>query len=221
MLNNYERAIFDVVSEECEAMIPKNYEEHIFSAKFEKNMEKLIKRRSKPYYKLISTGARRAACMIVAVIVLSASALSVKAVREAVYEFIMRIFSDHTQISANREGPDEYPKTIEEEYYIADLPEGFELVDHDVSDNFVYYIYTNEDDYIVFRQYTKDTYIYNIDNEQQEQDLLEFDDQKYITCYNKNEYTYIWDNGEYIFILISNCDKDDMINLCRSTKIKE
>lgn len=221
MLNNYERAIFDVVSEECEAMIPKNFEEHIFSAKFEKNMEKLIKRRSKPYYKLISTGARRAACMIVAVIVLSASALSVKAVREAVYEFIMRIFSDHTQISANREGPDEYPKTIEDEYYIADLPEGFELVDHDVNDYYVYSCFVKEDDYIVLRQFTKDKYVRNLDNERFEQNIIEVNGQKYITIYNNNEYTFIWDNGKYILNLTSNCDKESIINLCRSTKIKE
>ena len=67
-----------------------------FSEKFERKMDKLIRRRNKPYFNLICTGGRRAACIVAAIIILSASSLSVEAVREAVNDFFMSIFGDLT-----------------------------------------------------------------------------------------------------------------------------
>lgn len=72
-----------------------------FSEKFERKMDKLIRRRNKPYFNLICTGGRRAACIVAAIIILSASSLSVEAVREAVNDFFMSIFGDHTAVSVN------------------------------------------------------------------------------------------------------------------------
>lgn len=69
---------------------------HVFSEKHNKKMAKLIKRQRKPYFKLICTTGRRVACIVVLMLVVFASSLTVKAVREAVYDFIMSIFSDHT-----------------------------------------------------------------------------------------------------------------------------
>ena len=220
MRSNYERAIFDALTEEYEAMIPQIVEEHIFSARFEKKMDRLIKRRQKPYYALISTGARRAACIIAAVVVLSASALSVKAVREKVWHFITRVFSDHTKITTDREQFADYPETIEEEYFIGNLPEDFELVEYVSADTMVYSVYENYDSYISFSQSTKDSYVLNIDNEQSEQSTLETDGQEYMIIHNDNYYTIIWDNGKYVFTLTSNIDKDSTLDLCTSTKIK-
>lgn len=55
------------------------------SKKFERKMDKLIRRRNKPYFNLICTGGRRAACIAAVIIILSASSLSVEAVREVVH----------------------------------------------------------------------------------------------------------------------------------------
>ena len=64
-------------------------EPHIFSRRHEKKMQKLFKRQRKPYFKLISTTGRRAACVFAAIVVLSASAMSVKAVRKTFFDFIV------------------------------------------------------------------------------------------------------------------------------------
>ena len=101
-----------------------------FSKKFERKMDKLIRRRNKPYFNLICTGGRRAACIAAVVIILSASSLSVEAVREAVHDFFMSIFEDHTAVSVNSDTEKDYPATIEEEYAISNLPDGFELSDY-------------------------------------------------------------------------------------------
>ena len=100
-----------------------------FSEKFERKMDKLIRRRNKPYFNLICTGGRRAACIAAVVIILSASSLSVEAVREAVHDFFMSIFEDHTAVSVNSDTEKDYQATIEEEYAISNLPDGFELSD--------------------------------------------------------------------------------------------
>ena len=62
--------------------------EHEFSDKFNRKMKKLIARQKKQYFRFVSTAGRRAACIILAVVVISASALSVEAVRNAVYDFL-------------------------------------------------------------------------------------------------------------------------------------
>lgn len=218
--NNYKKALFDVLFEECEAMIPDMKEDHIFSPKFEKKMKRLISRHKKPYYHLISTGTRRAACIVVALLVFSASAMSVKAVREAVLDFIMHIFSDHAEVQTGIGLGSDYPATIEEEYYIADLPEGFELEGYFSNDYMVHSWYINGDEYIILDQYTRNQFLGNYDIEQVDQDNIYIDGQKYLYFYDNNEHTFIWDNGKYIFILSSNSDKKLVFDLCKSTKNK-
>lgn len=216
--NHYKKALFDVINNECEAMIPDTYEDHIFSPKFEKKMRKLISRHKKPYYRFISTGARRAACIVVALLVFSASAMSVKAVREAVLDFIMHIFSDHTEVKTDIGSGEDYPETIEEEYYISELPEGFEMVNHYSNSFLVHSLYKNEDEYIILDQYTREIYYSNYDTERKDQNFIEIDGQEYLFFSTNIEYTYIWDNGKYIFMMISNCDKDRVLDLCKATK---
>ena len=124
-----------------------------FSEKFERKMDKLIRRRNKPYFNLICTGGRRAACIAAVVIILSASSLSVEAVREAVHDFFMSIFEDHTAVSVNSDTEKDYQATIEEEYAISNLPDGFELSDYNRDSGTIFAAYFNGDKYIFFEVY--------------------------------------------------------------------
>lgn len=76
------------------------------------------------------------------------SSLSVKAVREAVCNFFMNIFSDHTEIIADSEIVNSYPHSIDEEYHISSLPNGFKQVDYDKMENSIIITYFKDDDYI-------------------------------------------------------------------------
>ena len=143
--------------------VDKRYE---FSEKYNKKINKLIKHREKPYFTLICTTGRRVACFVTALLILSFSSLSVKAVREAVCDFFMNIFSDHTEIIADSEIVNSYPHSIDEEYHISSLPNGFKQVDYDKMENSIIITYFKDDDYIFFEQYTKDAYLSNYDNEQ-------------------------------------------------------
>lgn len=195
--------------------------EHIFSEHHNRKMNKLIKRQRKPYFKLISTAGRRAACIIVAFVVLSASALSVKAIREAFFDFITRIFSDHTVVTVESGTDKGYPTTIEEEYFISELPDGFVEMDKGITDNSIDIFYFRNDEYVFFTQYTKAKYERNYDNERSEfSEFIDSDGKRYMIITNQSEITYIWDNGKYIFEITSNLDKEYTLKLCKSTKIK-
>lgn len=194
---------------------------HVFSEKHNKKMAKLIKRQRKPYFKLICTTGRRVACIVVLMLVVFASSLTVKAVREAVYDFIMSIFSDHTVVTVDSGTDAGYPETIEEEYYISDLPEGFDEVEYMKSDLAVRRNYFNNNSYIFFLQFTKAYYRDNYDNEHSVSiEHYRDNKQEYQVIVAQNVITYIWDNGRYIISITSNLDKNSILKLCKSTKFK-
>lgn len=198
-----------------------NSSEHIFGEKHNKKMTKLIKLQRKPYFNLISTTGRRAACIVFAFLVISASALSVKAVREAFFDFITSIFSNHNVVTTESRTDRGYPTTIKEEYYISELPEGFEEMGKGITDNSVDISYFRNDEYVFFTQYTKTAYEQNYDNEHSEfNEYTDSDGKQYIVITNKSGITYIWDNGRYIFEITSNLDKEYALKLCKSTKVK-
>ena len=192
-----------------------------FSKKFERKMDKLIRRRNKPYFNLICTGGRRAACIAAVVIILSASSLSVEAVREAVHDFFMSIFEDHTAVSVNSDTEKDYPATIEEEYAISNLPDGFELSDYNRDSGTIFAAYFYGDKYIFFDQFVHDSYLVNFDNEHSELEYYTDESgQEYLIQSTNHDFCISWDNGEYIFKITSNLNKKDTLSLCKSTKSK-
>lgn len=191
-----------------------------FSEKFERKMKRLIKRREKPYFRLICTTGRRIACTAAAIIIILSSALRVEAVREAIHDFLMYIFNGHTAVSVSGTIPD-YPSAIEEIYEIADLPAGFEQIDYYFDDSSVLISYFREEKYIFFEQNVYYDFEGDYDNSHSEFEYYtdEFG-QEYLIQDTGTDYCIIFNNGRYIIRIISNLNKDDVINLCKSTKIK-
>ena len=112
-----EIAEFHRLAEECD---------HVFSEKFEKKMQKLIKRTRKPYYSLINTGFKRAACIIVVIMTCFGGLMNVEAVRDSFKNF--RLFTnddDMTKININ--GNAGFPTSIEEIYVIT-----YNLLDYEI-----------------------------------------------------------------------------------------
>ena len=224
MIENPEllQAIEDVFNERFEQEMQefKSTPPFVFSEKHNKKMAKLIKRQRKPYFKLICTTGRRVACIIVAIVAIAASTLSVKAVREAIFNFITRIFSDHTVVTVESGTAEGYPETIEEEYYISELPEGFERVDYSKRDISVSSTYFNNDKYVFFIQYTKEYYEGAFDNEQTQYEKQFISGQDYLILSSDYDTTFVWDDGSYILSIRSNIDKNTILELCESTKSK-
>ncbi len=194
--------------------------DYVFSDKYKRKINKLIKRREKPYFKLICTTGRRIVCTAAAVIIILASALSVEAVREAIHDFLMNIFKGHTAVSVSGTIED-YPTVIEEEYEIANLPEGFEKVDYYADDKSIFAAYFNEEKYILFEQTIYYDFIENLDNSHSEFEYYtDTANQEYLIHNTGSDYCITFNNGKYIIRITSNLDKNEVINLCKDTKIK-
>ena len=213
----FRKAIGEALHPEFAAMIPE-HGEHIFSEKFERKMERLIRRRRKPYYSLISTSLRRTACIIVMFLVVSfTTVMSVEALRKPFLDFISSIFSDHTTIESVLDLDGDYPEKIEDEYFISELPDGFVEKSINRNESSIDILYTNGDKFIIFSQNTKDGFKTAFDNEHNEFSVFTDESgQRYIEIKSELSKSLIWDNGTYIFTIDSNLDKNTILKLFRS-----
>jgi hypothetical protein len=213
----FKRAIFEALTIEYENLIPQT-DEHIFSADFDKKMAKLIKRREKPYYKMINTLGKRIACFIIIFIIASCSAvMSVSALRSAFIDFWVNIFDKFSIVRSVNNG--NAPETIEKIYEIT-----YDLSDYSYdlwfADEYTRKIeYAKEDVYINFEQSTKSVFDTHLNTEDSviETVIINGSEAVYFTD-NHNYHTIIWDNGDYVFLLRSNISKTELINIANSVQ---
>ena len=191
----FRKAIAEALDPEYAAMIPE-HGEHIFSDKFERRMQKLIRRRRKPYYVLIRTGLRRAACIVVMFLVVSfTTVMSVEALRKPFLDFLTNIFSDHTTIESVLDLDGDYPETIQERYEITEGLEGFVLEDKIITSKSISYIYKdpNSNAILYFFQRTIIDYKNEINTENSTISNISFG--KYTVLYYVDDLgynNYIW-----------------------------
>ena len=220
----FRKAIGEALHPEFAAMIP-DHGKHIFSEKFERKMEKLIRRRRKPYYSLISTGLRRAACIIVMFLVVSfTTVMSVEALRKPFLDFLSSIFSDHTTIESVLDLDGDYPETIEERYEITEGLEDYYLEsksdNHSLAASF--FAHKTRDLYIAFYQNTINNYKKNLNTEGTTISFINIDTQNAISYYDSHGYYHlVWNNGKYIIELHSNVSKNALIELAKTVKKAE
>lgn len=216
------KALEEVTDEYSDEYISAPYdEEHIFSDRFNKKMDKLVRRRSSSYYEFICTSGRRAACTAAAIVLIFSCSMSVRACREAVYRFVVNAFSDHDNVVVDKQEDIASPATIEQVYTIAALPEGFEETSHSETGSSVFTAYMNGEKFILFSQYTADSYNKDIDNEHSGfEETADKDGAKYLihSDANDNSYTVIWNKDGYVFEIHSNINKEALLDLCRDTK---
>lgn len=120
------------------------------------------------------------------------------------------------------------PTTIEYEYYLPVLPDGFEMVDHyNISSIDVYTIYVNEfsGQTIILSQRTKEKYSRHYNTEDNNFEEIEVNGHEGIYIYyngiERIRSIVIWDNDDYIFELEGDLPKKELLDLAKSTKVVE
>lgn len=190
--------------------------DHVFSKQFEKKMKHLIKY-GEPVSKRKITVKKLFICITAAVIAATIMAFSVGAIRDFFKNFFMEIFDTHTEVQSV--DYEDAPTSIET-IYIIDIPHGFELVYEDeVFDwsPFISHEFYNDNEYISFTQYVKSKYDVNLNTENHLLEYIEINgNDGYIIDLGDNEYIVSWDNGSYIFQIISNVGKNKLIKLAES-----
>lgn len=212
------KALFYALSPEYEKILSEQKEEHVFSSKFNKDMHKLIKRRKKPYYKLINTLGKRVACVVgIFLIASSITVLSVDAFRNTVANFFVGIYEKFSTVQP--EEKNNAPTTIEDIYEITyDLSE-YTIDYEDYTEYSRNITYVNNEILIDFQQYTKEMYDENINTEGADISTININDNEAMYFRDNHQYDcIIWDNGDYIFALYSNIGKDELISIAQSVQ---
>ena len=135
-----------------------------------------------------------------------------------------KVSEDNTQLFAiNMEN---CPETIEYEYYLPELPEGFEMVNHEISSFYVFTEYKNElsGQTITISQWIKKKYSRHYNTEGNYFEEIKVNGHEGIYIFIDIEYfrsIVIWDNDDYILELVGELPKNTLINLANSAKIRE
>ena len=197
--------------------------EHIFSEKYTKNISKLIKRQKKSYYPLICTSARRVACIIAAFLIVSmTTVLSVDALRKPFFDFIVSIFSDHSEVRSVTEDSIDYPERITDIYEITYDISDYELVYSSENEKMLHKEYKYDRQTISFIQYTFDFGNANVNTENAIVDHVDIHSSDAMIWTDNNMLTHIiWNDGKYVFYITSSVSKDALIEIAKSVQIVE
>ena len=219
MENNFKQALREVMISECEAVIPKDFPNHEFSAQFERKMQKLIKRGK------YAVSFKKIGIFIIAAAIVAAIA----AVGTGAFESLFKQFSfeHHETYSIVKSTDTEGAPRVIEELYMFDVPEGFECTYSEEPAEYMPFLtcfYQNEAEnkYIDFKQTVKSKYDVNVNTEDRVVEYIAVNGHDgYIIDLLDNEYIISWDNGDYIFDIIGNLGRDKMIRLAESVKVVE
>jgi len=168
-----------------------------FSEKFEKSMNTLVKKNSSIKLSTRRTVRRSLLAAIITLIIMFASLMSVSATRNSAIRFVKKVFWNRNSINIEKNVKIPF-ETIETEYTLSDLPEGYRIKSYDKDDFGVFVIWINENgDEIVFAQDTLAMH-FDIDNEH---DYHEYEINGYTAYYTGNEHGafLIWTDGNYWF----------------------
>lgn len=210
----------------AEALLPKYHQildeadsSHEFSPDFERRMDKLIRQRRKPFYRFTNTVGKRVAVIIIGLITVSfTTVMSVEALRTPFLDFIMSIFSDHSEVRLFDDDGNN-PEVIESYYEITSDLSGYSIERDEQSEEERAIIYRRSDVIISFHQIVIHDFKSNYNTEDaiiESIDINGFEAIGYLD--NQDYYTLLWNNGEYIINIASNIGKDALIDIAKSVQ---
>lgn len=190
----------------------KDESEWAFSRKFEKSMNKLIQKNKRIQLSTRRTVTKSLLAAIITIMVLFTGLMSVSATRKPIIEFMKKIFPQFNEITLSK---DSVPpiETIQTEYTLTNLPEGYKISEYQKSDIGVFSIWKNESgEEIVFIQNILDSNV-SIDNEHEYREL-EINGLKAYLIGDEYGSALRWSNGYYCFtIKVPESIKSDIITL--------
>ena len=203
---------------ELEAMPADHEIEHEFSKRFERRMGKLIRRgKTGSPVGAIAFLRRHMVAFVAAIIILFASAMSVSAVRAAVFEFITEAYEKFTHIFFNesRSSSDSAGEFIVRRPSF--IPEGFELVSEKKAGP-VLLVYEKGSDYISYRQQRVEDVSMDINTEGAELEELEFKGLPAKYYSNQGVQNLLWYDDEYLYMISSTLDRDTVFRIAGSVE---
>lgn len=190
-----------------------------FSPRFEKKMQRLINRQKKPYYSMINTAAKRVACIAIIVLVgLTATTLSVEAIREPFINFVIETYEKFTSIIFQKDLPPE--KLFFTEAIPKYIPDGFVLETQEDDEFGLMMVYKNaENEYIIYSIETADAMTIQLDTENTNCNKIEINNSDGIIYENKGEVTVVFADEQNVFTVSGDISRSDAMKIAKSIKI--
>jgi hypothetical protein len=193
--------------------------EYEFSNEFKRKMKKLIRKsKTRSPVGAMAFLRRRAVAFVAAIIILFASAMSVSAVRAAVFEFITEVYEKFTHIFFNESRSSQDAADGFAIYEPAYIPEGFKLVNKN-TDGLVLLEYEKENDFISYSQQCLENVSININTEGVKLEELEFKGLPAKYYSNQGVQNLLWYDDKYMYMVSSTLDRDIVFKIAESVEI--
>jgi hypothetical protein len=152
-----------------------------------------------------------------AIVILLATAMSVSAVRAAVFEFITEAYEKFTHIFFEESPPSQESA---DEYIIRRptfIPEGFELVNEKTTGP-VLLVYEKGSDYISYSQQRLENVSLQVNTEGAELEELKFNGLPAKYYSNRGVQNLLWYDDEYLYMVSSTLDRDTVFRIAGSVE---
>ena len=211
----------EVVNREFES-IPKSEGNQIYSVKFLKKMNKLLKDERKFYFRMVNSAVKRVAVVIITMLVIGCATLSIGAVRRAVAGFFTDIYESFTRLTVADDQYDNLKTIIEEVYTLGEVPEGYVLAyeSRGIGSN-VYQWYNNGEQIELFQMAAAvgSSTIDAEDNPYQELYVGDFEG-LYLVDENYRWIAWVYDGYLFEITCPLSITESELINMAKSIKIQ-
>ncbi|MGJ0848506.1 DUF4367 domain-containing protein [Tissierella praeacuta] len=190
---------------------------HNFSKGFQKKMNKLIRQeRRSPFIKTFVNYSRKVAIIFLIFISIAfATTMSVEAYRVRFFEVVIEVWEEFTSIIFKEKQNIDDGKLIPvNSTYI---PDSFKIIEHEIN-SYEQFIYWQNDEgiEIMFEQAKITANSIITDTEGIDIEELLIGEQKIIYFTNKNVNQIYWNDSNYIYAIISEYDKNELLKMVES-----
>ncbi len=183
------------------SFVPRENEiEYVFSDKYIKAKNKLLKKIGYSYWKYVNTIAKKAAVIIITLIVAFSSLLTVDAFRNKFVDFIFKIYETFTEIKSTDKNYTD--QIIYKRYTTNSIPTQFSknLDNNNNGSSVLIWSNNREKDIILTQTLTTVSSSFNSENGKLNETTI--NDTPCLTCANDKNYFCYWEFDEYRFELI-------------------
>lgn len=191
--------------------------QHTFSPEFEQRIAKLIQKEKSVFWHFVNTASKRAAAIIIVLVMLFTTACSVKAIREPLVRFLTEVHETFTEYFFDGEKT----TVITDKYQITVIPKGFTEESVFETDTATTVVYKNaQGNTIHFAQaVTEGTTIY-LDTEKADSKMITVAEYE-VKLYSQDGVLFaMWTHDGYYFEIVCYGDfsEDDIVSLVQSVK---
>lgn len=221
---NFKAALWALAETELAELPVRETLSYTYSKHFLRGMKRILRAEKYGYLKLVNAKWKRTVAACVTVCILLSGAMSVKAIREPVIEFIEYCYEEFTRFvfGENDSSELDVPETIETEYAPTYIPEGYVEVNSESYEQLTVTTWQNGSNIITFKQAVATSANFNFDTETNDYQIIDLNGLQIYYIFEENDQCYQWIYNNYLFIIkvTGTVEQNDIMNIIASVAEK-